>query len=412
MPRTFILLFLILIALPCHAETWINLNTPVSWTGTLGGVTFQWSKQCASDVSVRVFRRVGNDLTLIAERGPFDTVAGANEFTLSPEIDVQQGDLLSIAREGECGDPAFVQIPSGPYSWNGYLRFGGDFRKGSMADGERVNSDFPLRADRVRMREFLSRVIPVAASAPGAYGSYFRTAVSLHNPYPQALKGRFVFHGTGRPGTHDDPFLSFELQGGETRFYPDIVSAIGAEGIGSIDVVTEELNPYLRRSISGAPGPEWTPTPLPYTLPPSATARIFDDAGSEARAGFTSRAVNVTGSPGFELLSVGANASLVVPEDLTRFRYNVGVRTLSSDAHVTVVVRNSRGNIKRKVGREYLPMWFEQTDVETFSGGPVEAGDSLWIRIARGAAIVYGSQIDNVTNDAAIEVARSEWISP
>src|SRR5260221_6601507 len=57
-------------------RTDISLNNPATATGTVASVKVYWSALgCANAFKVKFFRRVGDTLTLTAERGPFTSGA-------------------------------------------------------------------------------------------------------------------------------------------------------------------------------------------------------------------------------------------------------------------------------------------------------------------------------------------------
>jgi hypothetical protein len=222
-----------------------------------------------------------------------------------------------------------------------------------------------------------SAILPAVASANGAFGSFFRTGVQLQNPASSVITGSIVFHTAGVSGTNSDPFLSYTLNPGQTQNIVDLLPALGRSGIGSADVVS-------------------TTSDLPTVV-----ARVFNDAGANGTTGFTEDLMKPQNA-----LGAGDRFVLLVPPDLGRFRYNIGVRALGTGASITVTERNSAGTVVRTVSKTYVPTWFEQVDATTFLGAAPSASDSLTVSVDSGSLFIYGSTTDNTTQDPSIQLGR------
>src|SRR5262249_49820602 len=110
-----------------------------------------------------------------------------------------------------------------------------------------------------------TRVIPVIGTTEGSFGSFFRTAVQLHNPSAQRLTGRLIFHSQATEGSSGDPSLAYSLGAGETTSYGDVLAAMGlTRAIGSLDIV-----PDAGSSV------------------PLSAVRVFNDAGAAGTTGMT-----------------------------------------------------------------------------------------------------------------------------
>ncbi len=229
--------------------------------------------------------------------------------------------------------------------------------------------------------ESLVGYITVAGSLPGSFGSFFRTSLQILNQGPNPTSGHLVFHPAGTPASPGDPTMGYALAPGQSFAWHDVVGAMGRSGLGSIDVY--------------AAGGD-----IPVVLP-----RIFDDAGSEGTSGFTEPLVlaeDVPGGPGLDV-----SGFLLCPADVSRFRYNVGVRTLSAAVAVTVTVLDPAGTAVHTTTRNYPPNFFRQTTVTDFLDGFVIGnGHALRITFTGGPLIVYGATVDNTTNDPS-----AQWMS-
>ncbi len=222
-----------------------------------------------------------------------------------------------------------------------------------------------------------SGILPAVGSLNGAGGSFFRTGVQLQNASSSVIVGNIVFHTAGVSGTTSDPFLSYTLNPGQTQTIADLLPALARSGIGSADVV----------STSGSL--------------PTVVARVFNDGGDKGTAGFTEDLMKPQ-----EALSAGDQFVLILPADLARFRYNIGVRTLGIGASITVTRRNSVGTIVGTVSKTYAPTYFEQPDATTFLGAAPSASDSLTVIVNSGELFIYGSTTDNTTQDPSVQLGR------
>src|SRR6185369_1969680 len=192
--------------------------------------------------------------------------------TLSPPVQVQEGDLIAISRIANCGNPATL---SGIVS-AGYVGYSGDLTGNVSLSAAQVTSGDTLAVHATGTAvESVARVLPAAASTPGNFGSFFKTSVQMYNPWTNALSGRFVYHPAGAPGSSSDPILTFTIGVGQSVSYPDIVGTMGATGLGSIDIVMSQPN-----------------------QPPVIVARVFNDAGAAGTSGFTEDAVTPDGGNG------------------------------------------------------------------------------------------------------------------
>jgi hypothetical protein len=228
-------------------------------------------------------------------------------------------------------------------------------------------------------------VIPVAGSAPGSFGSFFRTGVQVLNTSGTGVAGRFIYHPAGVSGTASDPYLDFSIPSGATLSYADLVQTTGQTGLGSLDVV------------------------VPANGRVAIVTRVFNDAGAGGTSGFTEVAAGVCNSapcpPGSgRSISVGPNGYLIAPADPSRFRFNIGVRTLELGAALHFDVYDASGRLVQSVNKAYGSNYFVLQTAEAFFGLPLAADYSVVITLTSGNAIVYGATIDNTTNDSSIQI--------
>jgi hypothetical protein len=362
-------------------RTDIDLVTPATATGSIDEATFDWSAfPCPSAVKIKVFRRQGDTLHFVDERGPFDVTAAEMTVALAPSIAVEQGDLLGIARVSNCGNPTTL---TGIVS-AGYLAYAGDINSDVSFSGADAQGPGVLSVHATgTATESIARVIPAAGSTPGNFGSFFRTGVQLTNPWTSAVSGRFVYHPAGVSGTSGDPSLNFTVAPGATVSYSDLVQTMGQSGLGSLDIVVS------------------ADASLPVIV-----ARVYNDAGAAGTSGFAEEAMDPSGSNESRLLFAGSTSYLIAPPSSTSLRFNIGVRSLLSGAVVTFRQRDASGAVIRSVTKTYPPTFYEQQQASTLLGGPIAADDSIEISVSSGTAFVYGATVDNTTNDPSAQFAR------
>ena len=370
------------------AQTDIDLGDPATASGTIDTVLFPWrtGSGCTDSVKIKFFRRNGNTLTMFAERGPF-TVNANNTITLSPPVAVLQGDLIGITRLARCGSAGRSPIPSSipgviyvvyPSDVTGSV----DITAGTPVSGYVL--DLGGTGTTSASGETLRAIIPVVGSTAGANGANFKTAMQVRSlvGFGSPFSGRLIFHPQGAVGSASDPSLPISVPAQTTVSYDDIVAAMGQTGLGSIDVM--------------APADAQMPT---------FAVRVFNDAGANGTSGFIEDVLKDPASSKRNL-GPGSYVILITPADVVRTRLNIGVRTLSTGASISIAVYDKNGADVRTATKTYGPNFFQQTDAATFTGGAIAANQSIAITVTSGNVIIYGAQTDNTTNDPAVQFAE------
>ena len=231
----------------------------------------------------------------------------------------------------------------------------------------------------------LARVLPAVGSTHGVAGSFFKTSLQIFNPGSFQMNGRFVYHASGTQGASTDPGLDFLVEPLQTLTWDDILPAMGLSGLGTLDIML----------------------PSASSSPAVIVTRVFNDAGENGTSGFTQEAISPgeTGSGG-RVIPNGKSAYLVLPADMDRFRFNVGVRTLSSAASVQFSVVDAGGDIVGVASKSVPASSFLQQDASTMIGLPLPPNGTIRIVIHGGGTVVYGATIDNITNDPSVQYAR------
>ena len=238
---------------------------------------------------------------------------------------------------------------------------------------------------------------PVVGSTAGVLGSFFRTSLQLSNIAGIPIDVRLVFRPAGDPATPDDPTYIVSLGAFETRTYTDIVETMGQTGLGSLDVYVDNV--------------ETVPTMI---------ARVYNDGGANGTTGFT-EPVYLSYYHGLDTLN--RIDRLLVPGDLDRFRFNIGIRTYSCpiffpgstdcagtglypNVRVLINVRDASGAVVRSLEKHLPNDVFIQQPAEEFLEGPIGPNYSIWIFSGTGLSVMYGATVDNTTQDSSAQFTK------
>jgi hypothetical protein len=129
--------------------------------------------------------------------------------------------------------------------------------------------------------------------------------------------------------------------------------------------------------------------------------RIYNDAGALGTTGMTLDQIATD-----DALRAEEEGVLIVPPNLEKSRFNVGIRTLEQGATIAVTVRTAAGNITRTVTKSFPPVFFTQLPAAALVETELFGSDSIRFRVEAGSAILYGAATDNVTQDPAAKVVR------
>jgi len=358
------------------AGTVIDWSRPASATGTVHTASVGWadaSTPCDNIFYVRFYGIPGNAMLTVmtAERGPFRAVTGINTVALDPPVNVTTETYIGIRRaEGpeSCGRPfgTFTRTP-------GRALFAAEnFTGGSLAEVTPVRN-YTLQAQASTSASVRVATLPAVASAPGGFGAFFRTALTLSNPSTFELRGKLVMRLNGQAGSDTDPSLDFVIPANGTLNYADVVEAMGQSGLGSLDILTTA-----------------SPTPI-------ASARVFNDAGTAGTSGFYEEAVPA----GSTYLN---NAVIFIPEDLINFRLNIGIRAISAST-VTVEIVDAAGTRQSVLFKDYPADYFEQVGSAAFvNGATLPPGGKIVVYAFQKEFMVYGAVTDNRTNDPSMRI--------
>ncbi|HEY0371241.1 MAG TPA: hypothetical protein VGD79_04535 [Thermoanaerobaculia bacterium] len=210
-------------------------------------------------------------------------------------------------------------------------------------------------------------IVPIVGSTRGQSNANFKTELQLTNPSDVVIAGWLYLRPQGA-------VQHYELPPHTTISFADIVAELGATGLGSLDILVE------RGRI------------------PTLVARAYDDQ-PDGTTGATIPLVRTE-----SILARNDFGSLIAPRDLTRYRFNIGVRAMESGASLEIVVRSADGTERNRRVADYTEHQFEQVPGNTFAGIALTADDALEVIVRAGSAIVYGSTVDNATNDSSVQI--------
>ena len=364
----------------------VDLTRPATAAGDYSSATVLWSiaagNPCASAFKVRFYRPNEGltSLSLIAERGPFDVQAGLVTVPLSPPVSLLAGDLLGIVE--------LLPPPCGSVTLTGG---GGGLKTLLIAENLDPGDTLPICTENASIEslamsavataggtEVRAGIVTGAGSVHGAANSNFKTGMQLVNPGLADIQGRLAFHPIGHSASPADPSLPYAVHAQQSISFPDVVDALGATGLGSIDVIADK------------------------SYSPLVVTHVFNDAGAAGTAGFTEPAVRAGDQ---YVIEPGEIGTLVAPADLTKYRMNIGVRSLAQGASLFIRMRDATGQTRQTLSRSYSPDFFDQRTAKDFLNGiDVTPNALIEIGVTAGRAIVYAVSVDNTTNDTSLQL--------
>lgn len=211
--------------------------------------------------------------------------------------------------------------------------------------------------------------VPVVGSTAGAHGANFKTELQLANHGATRMQGWIILQPSGTA-------RRYELAPGATISFADIVADLGVTGLASLDLLADR-------------GPV-----------PTVVARAYDEQPN-GTTGVSVPAVRFA-----DVLARNDVAALIVPRDLTRYRFNIGMRAFESGATIELTVRDAAGTQRHFAVATLTANQFTQRAANEVAGIALNANDSIEVRLAAGSAIVYATTVDNRTNDSSIQVLR------
>ena len=364
--------------------TFVDLNRGATDSGDYSTATVFWERgsgaACPGSFMLRFYRPLINGTTLLFldERGPFTSTNGLIDVNLSPPVSLLQGDLVGITELGAntCGGVALITGGGNPT-----LSIPGDSGESDVTVCDTLAVLIPQTIGviaRSMGTTVRGGVVLGAGSGQGAQNSNFRTSMQMANPGLETIQGHLIFHAQGTAGSPNDPSLAYSIAPAHTLAFADVVAAIGVNGIGSIDVSVDS------------------------SYAPLVIARIFNDGGAAGTDGFSEPMVR----PGDDfVIDTNQSAWLIAPADFTKFRMNIGVRSLAEGASLKIRVFAGDGTILGTVVKNYPPDEFDLQSASSYLAPiALPANGLIQVQVASGRAIVGGVTVDNITNDTSLQL--------
>lgn len=221
------------------------------------------------------------------------------------------------------------------------------------------------------------QIIPVVAKASGGYGSVWQSDLTLYNAGHAAVDVTLDYLPAA--GTGPTAQRTFTISPGEMFEKADLLGWLGREGTGSLTVTC----PDEARTALGVASRTYAVT----------------ETGTFGQA--------VPAVPSAQVVSANSELYLWLPPDGSAERFNFGIRTLESAA-VDWQLLASDGSPIAQVSKTYAGPVFEQytVGVQSFFGTDQE-GRVIRAVLTSGRAVIYGSRVDNGTNDGAFFLAQA-----
>jgi hypothetical protein len=247
-----------------------------------------------------------------------------------------------------------------------------------------------IRPDAATKAAFRRAIVPVAGSLTAADGSKFHTSLRLviTGNIGSPLNGRIIFHPQGVPASDNDPSIAYHLevtpgQGlpGTGQYWDDVVAAMGASGLGSLDIVPEG-------NIAG--GNDGVPV---------LEARVWNDIHGT---------VNGATVPAFRASDLFMPFSrqyrnFTVWTDGGKSRMNVGFRTTGSDPVTVTVLAQGLVRIIVLPGNSFTQMPIAQLlGITPQDGQQVQLAFNNDFPNRNSAAYVYYTITENTSNDPRV----------
>ncbi len=269
--------------------------------------------------------------------------------------------------------PALALPLAGSYSWLAVGDFNGD-GKPDLAVGD-LSTDLTVFLNACREGRLVG-TLPTVVSAPGAFGSYFRTRLSLKNPSNETIQGKFVFHADWRLGRDDDADATFALAPAETQTIEDVLGRVGWLGRGSLDIrVTAGAAPLAYAEIRNVNDVLGGPSGIENSVPP-------------ARA-----------------LTAGEQTIFTIPFELSSHRMALGGRTFAEDVSLQVAAVDRTGHVVASTLRRFGPYRSFQIPAPDFVNGSLPEGGSVRCTVISGSILMFATTADNATSVPVIQVS-------
>ena len=221
-------------------------------------------------------------------------------------------------------------------------------------------------------------VITGVGSLAGGFGAVIRTQLQITNATESTIAGNIVFHPAGVSAGGSDPSMPYTLSSWQTINFDDVLPAMGQSGLGSADIVPTSGDA------------------------PAAIARIYNDGGAAGTTGFAEPVIHHD-----EAAQAGDAVVFILPSDAVNYRFNLGVRSLSTGVTATLTLWDQTGQLLKTIQKTFGPNFFTQAAGTQFlEVGALPANGSIEITITQGSGVFFGSTVDNRTQDSSTQFTQ------
>jgi hypothetical protein len=222
---------------------------------------------------------------------------------------------------------------------------------------------YVVEPDPASVRIAQSRIIPVAGKTPGANGANFTTALVLsgtgrgtyvhpgeeeYHAQNPLYQGRIYFRPLGTASSDSDPSIPYRMHGDDTLVFDDIMETLGANGIGTIEVIAESGRPI-----------------------PLADAIVENKLTDGRRAG-----VRIPGAWGRDLLRTNETVTIGI-RNMTDARVAFGLRAMGGPGHVIFRLLRANGTEVEVVHRQARGDTTELFPLRELFTNPLSPGDRI-----------------------------------
>lgn len=218
--------------------------------------------------------------------------------------------------------------------------------------------------------------VPVVAKAAGGYGSQWQTSLAIYNAGHKDISLQFSFIPTENNGNPAQKEIY--IRSGESIYFDDFLSEFPVFGSGAVKIS----------------GPDWAFSNLGFNV------KVYN-ISENGRFG---QAINVL--QGNRILQAPLEYFLILPENENE-RFNFGLLSLENSS-IKFQLLDQNGIVISEVVKNYNPSYHIQYNqgYKNFFGTE-ESGKVIKAVVSQGKVILYGSQIDNRTNDGAFFLAEN-----
>jgi hypothetical protein len=134
---------------------------------------------------------------------------------------------------------------------------------------------------------------------------------------------------------------------------------------------------------------------------PEALARVFNDGAKHGTAGLSTMLASVA-----DAITAGRRGVLLAPAQGAVMRFNIGIRSLDDGVDLTFTLRRASGDVAARVSRTLTPNVLIQESAAAMFSTALQPNDSVDVTVRTGSAIVYGSAVDDISQDPSFVIAR------